>query len=210
MYSQLKSGQVFHKGDYLADNGTHHIKNTIHSADELNALIVKNLKETDYRYIFYIGLKNVKIRSTDLEKDLYCNIAIPSNSSQNTEEDKDRVTIRRANGDGWVYIFIPKSYFTATTVSEIKQEFLNKLEKQGIPLTIEYDLKEEIIEPYNEAQQKAYEQIKNAKSYKGTTHIFSEDEIKPILEVEAFADTSNSINTKEKITEEIKEEESEE
>ena len=96
----------------------------------------------------------------------------------------------------------------------LDNELLSELTANGLQefldnhpdFVFEYPLAEEVIEPYNEAQRKAYEQLKNAKSYKGTTHIFSEDEIKPILEVEAFADMSNSINTKEKVTEEIKEE----
>ena len=59
---------------------------------------------------------------------------------------------------------------------------------------IEYELAEEEIETYTEVQKEAYEQIKNAISYKGQTNIFSTNEIKPIFEVEALADIGLLLN----------------
>ena len=54
---------------------------------------------------------------------------------------------------------------------------------------IEYELVNEIIDPFTPAQQAVLEEIrKKAKSYKGGTHIYSTDEISPVFDVEYHTD----------------------
>lgn len=59
---------------------------------------------------------------------------------------------------------------------------------------IEYELAEEIIEPYTEAQQTAYNNIKKALSYSGQTNIYSTNEVSPTFKVKAYADVSSEID----------------
>ena len=82
---------------------------------------------------------------------------------------------------------------TITTVDAANTWLATQKEK-GTPVVIEYKLAEEVVEPYTEVQKEAYEQIKNAISYKGQTNIFSTNEIKPIFEVEALADIGLLLN----------------
>ena len=63
------------------------------------------------------------------------------------------------------------------------KSYLSEQYANGTPVTVEYELAEEVIEPYTEEQQKVYDQIKKSHSYKNITHIFSTDEIKPINKV---------------------------
>ena len=64
---------------------------------------------------------------------------------------------------------------------------LESFNNKYVGTEIYYPLAEEIIEPYTEEQQAAYNEIKNViKSYKGLTHVYSANEINPIFDVEAL------------------------
>lgn len=54
----------------------------------------------------------------------------------------------------------------------------------GTPVKIQYELATEVIDPYTEEQQTAWEQIKNLKTYKPVTHISSEDETPAELKIQ--------------------------
>lgn len=55
----------------------------------------------------------------------------------------------------------------------------------GTPSGIfQYELEEEVIDPYTEEQQTAWEQIKKARTYKNITHISSEDETPAELKIQ--------------------------
>ena len=72
--------------------------------------------------------------------------------------------------------------------------FLSSQKEAGTPVVVEYELAEEEVETYTEEQQKAYEQIKNAKSYDGQTNIYCENETSAIIEAEAYANINSIIN----------------
>ena len=83
-------------------------------------------------------------------------------------------------------------------VSKFK-EWVKKQKANGTPVILEYELAEPEIIPYTPAQQKAYDEIKNACTYKDTTHIFSTDEISPIYKTEHYLSCQS--NNEEKINE---------
>lgn len=91
-----------------------------------------------------------------------------------------------ANYNYWI------GFEKSVTLEEMKEKLEGSI--------LQYSLNEEIIEAYSEEQKEAYKQIKNAKTYKETTHIFSEDEISPEFEEEHLVDLETYINNKLEIT----------
>lgn len=80
-----------------------------------------------------------------------------------------------------------------TTIGDFKI-WLSEQKEAGIPLTVEYELAEEVIESYTEEQQEAYNQIQQSCTYKNKTYIFSEDEIVPKFEVKYKKDLETLLN----------------
>ena len=75
---------------------------------------------------------------------------------------------------------------TVMSLNEFKA-FLETQYNNNTPLTIEYELAEEEIIPYNETQQAQYNAIKQAKSYNDQTNISQTNEELPfILDIEAL------------------------
>lgn len=97
-----------------------------------------------------------------------------------------------------VRIHIPKSSIGMTEHDDrnkIRQAIYDYLDNHEVYLLLA--IQEEIIEPYSQEQQEAYDKIKNElHSYKDITHIFSEDEVSPVFDVEAIADLESYINSK--------------
>lgn len=180
-----KEGQVFHKDDYLADNETHHKRKT----REFDGTEGWNLSE--------LSAENVERFSLVLS-DIIKN---PENSLcshfsyLNNHDDREHFRIGTISGiNKLLVIYIKKSI--ASNLEELKA-FLADQKSKGIPLKLEYELEEEIIEPYSPEQQEVWDKIKNtANTYKGVTHIFSEDEISPEFEEEHLVDLEAYINSK--------------
>lgn len=64
--------------------------------------------------------------------------------------------------------------------------------------TVQYELAEEIIIPYTQEQQIAYNNIKKARTYKNITHITSEEEVKPYIDLTYVVDEETYIENKTK------------
>lgn len=175
----LVQGQKLMQGDYLADDGIHHTrKQIVLDGTEAWSKDVNIDGKTDYFYIFKSGIDSSNIAN------------VISNRFVKGNE--------RTEGFWATSVFCITINKTRTgivssdnTVARI-QKFKTWL--QSNPITVEYELAEEEIETYTEVQKEAYEQIKNAISYKGQTNIFSTNEIKPIFEVEALADIGLLLN----------------
>lgn len=181
----LSEGQKLMKGDYLADDGIHHVRKQMEFDGTEGWLLYPNY-ETTYRYTFYRTYSDVLVSSTNLA-DLASNWYIGENSGQTEEGSKDKFTIRRANGGKNIYFFTPKTFIQATTKNEILAEWKSKLseaKESGNPLVLEYPLAKETVEPYTEEQQKAYNQINSLYSYDEVTNIFSSNEISPIFNIQ--------------------------
>ena len=83
-----------------------------------------------------------------------------------------------------------------STVSDLKTWLAEKY-ANGIPVYVDYELQTPTDLPCTQAQTAVLEEIsKTAKSYKGTTHIYSiSDGLNPIIDVEYVKDI-NILNTK--------------
>ena len=75
----------------------------------------------------------------------------------------------------WLY----KSFF-GLTQSQWKEQYPNLVVK------IQYQLSEEIIEPYTEEQQAEYNKIKELYTFDGTTNISSDDDVPPYLQIQYY------------------------
>lgn len=172
-------GQKLMQRDYLADDEIHHTRKQIalDGSDDENWTV------------WTASLTNVERFYINLEKALKDNGASLCSHFKFSKINSDTEHFSWSTSAGirkQFVIFIDKS--KATTVTELKTWLSQN------PITVEYELAEEEIETYTEVQKEAYEQIKNAISYKGQTNIFSTNEIKPIFEVEALADIGLLLN----------------
>lgn len=181
----FKQGQKLMQGDYLADDGIHHTKTQIQLDGVTNGLKVSKVtKHSNNIYYCVINLVKQSINNMNDINGMYCSHFMP------------HFEVRPGScyiaGSG-LYLVLVLTDQTITTVDAANTWLATQKEK-GTPVVIEYKLAEEEIETYTEVQKEAYEQIKNAISYKGQTNIFSTNEIKPIFEVEALADIGLLLN----------------
>ena len=175
----FNQGQKLMQGDYLAENGIHHKrKQTVLDGTE-NWVTLTTQKGDNTSYFYYA--------KTDMKKasSIICN-QFKNRAVWSTDVEGIQSVI-----DNFIRLRINTS--RASTVSELKA-WLAAQKEAGTPVTVEYELVEEEVEEYTEAQKEAWKQIKNAISYKGQTNIFSTNEIKPIFEVEALADIGLLLN----------------
>ena len=178
-------GQKLMQGDYLPDDGIHHTKTQIQLDGVTNGLKVSKVtKHSNNIYYCVINLVKQSINNMNDINGMYCSHFMP------------HFEVRPGScyiaGSG-LYLVLVLTDQTITTVDAANTWLATQKEK-GTPVVIEYKLAEEEIETYTEVQKEAYEQIKNAISYKGQTNIFSTNEIKPIFEVEALADIGLLLN----------------
>ena len=173
----LAEGQKLYKGSYCADDGIHHKRE-----QKIIDGTVGNYNSNDNWY--YVSNSN------------FMNLADFNNSLSNFFTYKPIKYLRDNPSIGGVFsntgshfVFRIEEF---TSSSGYKNFFAQN------PFIVEFDVSEEIIEPYTEEQQKVYNEIKKAHSYKNVTHIFSPDEIKPINKVTYRKDLEtmfNNINT---------------
>lgn len=181
----FKQGQKLMQGDYLADDGIHNTKTQIQLDGVTNGLKVSKVtKHSNNIYYCVINLVKQSINNTTDVSSMYCSHFMPH------FEVKPGSCYIAGSG---LYLVLVLTDQTITTVDAANTWLATQKEK-GIPVVIEYKLAEEVVEPYTEVQKEAYEQTKNAISYKGQTNIFSTNEIKPIFEVEALADIGLLLN----------------
>lgn len=189
----LSEGQKLILGDYLAEDGIHNKRKQI-ELDGNESYLLGNID--NLRYPIKIDVPDIKIRTTELDKNLLSNSFVADNSSENTEQNKEKYTFRQANGGKNIWFFIPKDFFETTTSSEIINEWKQYLATQksaGTPVIIEYELAEEETESYTEEQQEAYNSLLNLKSYEEETNVYSENEVSPIFKVTAVKDVNSVI-----------------
>lgn len=177
----LTQDQKLMQGDYLADDGIHHTRKQIVLDGTENWFIGTELTNT---CSFGLVVDN-KTNGTGL-----CNSFITKDAGISSIDEE---FVQTNNSNKIIYIRINKERLTSKDVQGLKT-FLSSQKEKGTPVVIEYELAEEEIETYTEEQKEAYEQRKNAISYKGQTNIFSTNEIKPIFEVEALADIGLLLN----------------
>lgn len=173
-------GQRLMEGDYLAEDGIHHKRKQIVLDGTENWSASNNTFYTDtikdYNRTSFVPLSNF------FRGILSINLA--SNMTENN-------TVAFNNITDYDRLYIKSDKFN--TIDSFKT-WLSSQKEAGTPVTIEYELAEEEIETYTDEQKKAYEQIKNAKSYDGQTNIYCDNETSAIIEAEAYANINSIIN----------------
>lgn len=182
----LQEGQILMEGDYLSDDGIHHKRKQIildgtenwyqHPTSKLFSISVSDI---DIEGAFNSSAKIVA-RSNYFVSSIY--VALYYGRVDNAvsgHDSKNVITIRATQFE---------------TIENLKA-FLAQKKAEGNPVIVEYDLKEETIEPYAEEQKKSHDKIeKEAKTYKTVTNIFSTNEVSPKFEIEYRQDIKSLIN----------------
>ncbi len=170
---------------YLAEDGIHYTRKQIvldGSEDEKWSLSATNTSNQN-RFVSKIIENEVKRPSNaDEIANIICSHFIKESANE-TYRRSDGIAIH-PNGIICLYHDAFKEY----TISEFKTRLSNN------PITLEYELATEEIVPYTEEQKQQREQLKNARSYEGQTHILSTDEINPNFNITARANLSEILN----------------
>ena len=187
-------GQRLCKGDYLAEDGIHHVRKQA-ELTETSGWSMGPLNAYRVPIQVFVGDMN-RIIDGDKSIGLLSDRFVPKDSSEHTIGDEELYSFRRASGGLYLWFFMPKSFFTATAPEEILakwEAYLKAQRENGNPLTIEYELAKEIIDPYTPEQQGAYNKLKKLYSYNEQTNVFSKNEISPIFNVEAIKNLNVSV-----------------
>ena len=161
----LAEGQRMYKDSYLADDGVHHKRGIyVFKAVDHLSSYMNNLYG-----INQAGLGS--INGTDIMSDRII-------GADNWKENTGYIT-----GHGQTVVIYGKP---TDTVASFNERYEGTI--------IEYPLAKEVVEPYTEEQQLVYNEIKKAHSYKNVTHIFSTNEIKPIVKTIYRKDLETHIN----------------
>ena len=169
----LSQGQKLYKGDYLAEDGIHHVRKQVVLDGTENWMVSGNS--------YYLTVAGKKLRYELTKGKMLCTHFKETEGTGTGDLQLNEffegyystgnrnVFFNYDNGEGGVEGF--KSY-------------LSQQKQAGTPVIVEYELAEEEIEPYTEEQQTAYDKIvQTAKSYKNVTNIFSPDPVSPVFEV---------------------------
>ena len=180
----LSQGQKMHAGDYLADDGIHITRGEITfdgSNDESWSSYNQSTGVVKRRFIYTISDIKVPTQSVNEFLILGNMVKMVAEYSQN-----DNFIVQQKNKD---FIWIGFSETEEMTVSEFKTWLSTH------NLILEYELAEEVIDPYTPTQQAQYNAIKKAVSYYEQTNItLTSDDADPIANVVAVADMNLVIN----------------
>lgn len=175
--------QKLHKGDYLTKDGIHHKRAEIELDGITDRLKVSSVvKHTNDIYYCTVALSKLAINASSF----YCS-HLKNNTSAGVTVGNCYIT-----GGGGILVLVLEDQ-TITTVEQANN-WLAEQKTNGTPVVANYMLKEEELEEYSEEQKAIYDEIMQARSYKEKTHIFSNDEISPIFDVEYVKDTNIVIN----------------
>lgn len=154
----LSENQKLMEGSYLASDGIHYKRKQV---------VLDGSKYENWA-IWTASLTNVERFYINLEKPAKYNGVSLCSHFRLSSADSDTEHFRWSTSSGiqkQFVIFIDKS--KATTVAELKTWL------QSNPITVEYELTEEEIVPYTEAQQEAWDKLQNLMLYEGINHISS-------------------------------------
>lgn len=159
----LSEGQKLMEGSYLASDGIHHKRKQV----VLNGSESWSLSSGTNRYSFWlrnstisnmVNAWNYKLSNYfKYENKVYSTASIPC-IAENTAGANPMLIFNTDGSQG-------------TTISQWKTWLSQN------PITVEYELAEEEIVPYTEAQQEAWDKIESMKLYDGVNHIESTSEI---------------------------------
>lgn len=169
----LAEGQKLADGDYLASDGIHHVRKQIELDGTENWGVI-------YENIFWMEFSDTKLFTSAIMTHFkYVKKSL-------TELLDNEFTTSAGQGHAF---WIKKE---GMALEEFKS-FLSQQKQAGTPVIVEYELAEETVEAYTEAQQEAYNQLQNVLSYKTVTNVFTD---KALLEFKYIADTQTWVLNK--------------
>ena len=182
----LAEGQKLMQGDYLADDGIHHVRKQIifDGTEAWRKDINKDDIETDY---FYITNTSMDLNKT--EEFLCTHFVYQSGEYGLQGFCSTQVFIIKINKE---YTGIVEGDDKETRINKFKA-YLSQKKQAGTPVILEYELAEEEIEPYTEEQQEAYNQLCSLKAYDEETNVYSTNSTSPIFKVTAVKDINSVI-----------------
>lgn len=176
----LSEGQKLYKGDYLADDGIHH-KRKQFEVDGTNLKVIEVYLHTSGVY--------------------FCKVITPFKSINFSEgcsshfkwitDGSAQINCCYITGNGEILVFALEDQ-SMTTIDSVNN-WLIQQKQAGTPVKFECELAEEVIEPYTEEQQEAYNKLKNILPYKLVTDIFTD---LALLKFNYIADTKTYIDNK--------------
>lgn len=163
-------GQKLMQGDYLADDGIHHKRKQV---------VLDGSDDEGWNYnggslsnnisAFTANISNlISVENTDTKVRVMCNKTIGLSASEATKLQKYNAIA--VISDKRIYLCVQRSSFS-TSPSTLKTWL------QSNPITVEYELAEEVVEPYTVEQQKAWNNMQNLVSYVGINNINSSTKI---------------------------------
>lgn len=162
----LAEGQKLMKGDYLAKDGIHHVRKQVELVGTENWILSGATKNNQYIY----QIPDIKIIGETSKGNLLSNYFEEITGVEGYNSNV-------INGiSGWSLAQIRISLdisIVNRNVTEFKQ-WLAQQKEAGIPVIVEYELENEVIEPYTAEQQEAYNQINSLVSYEGYNLITNE------------------------------------
>ena len=159
----LSEGQKLMKGDYLAKDGIHHKRGQVVFDGTENWGIIANAGFI-LQDVFQIGASGGKCTHFIFSDDY------------GTWKGNGKCGFNNS-GTFWVQTD------AFSTIDEFKLYLANQY-TTGTPVIVEYELAEEVIEPYTESQQAVYNQLMYLTIYQGYNLLTSDDEVKPQLKWE--------------------------
>lgn len=171
----LLEGQKMYEGSYLAGDGIHHIIKQIELDGTENVILFEwttpHNKTTMFKVI------NIIAKKTDAIK--FCNyFKRVKNTAENLDKDEEYCL----SDAGGVIVF-SISNDIATTVEQFKAWLAQKKQEEK-PVLVEYQLLEEEVEPYTEAQQEKYDNLTHLTMYNGQNTLTTSNKLKPQLKWE--------------------------
>ena len=177
----LEQGQKLMLGDYLSDDGIHHVKKQVVLDGTENVLTPTNLGNVT-RFLIYMKIEAGSY--VNEEGQLSSHFKYLRNFTQDSEH------FYIENDVGSIYLFTNSR--TANDVNSLKA-FLSTQKQAGTPVVVEYKLAEEETEEYTEEQQEAYNKLKELTTYAGQTNIYSTNSPSPIFTVTGIKDVNSLI-----------------
>lgn len=163
----LSEGQKLMLGDHLAADGIHH-KRTQIELPLVSKLQSTSIGGVNCQFASYL-IADIK-RENEMSNNFLC----------------EKVSFSGNQFNKYKGYIIQKNFVVLTDLEDTVEN-INQLLAGTI---LEYELQNEIVEPYTEEQQEAYNQLKQLQAYEEETNIYSTNSTSPIFKVTAVQSTN--------------------
>ena len=171
----LQDGQKLMEGDYLADDGIHHVRGEV----TLNGSEMWSKSNLAFQTLSTVTPNKGELSFKSLS-DYFIHNYYPSAITSNIQDGEF----------GWNST---KSLTIRYDECSTTAEFKTWLSTHNVK--VQYNLEEEIVESYTPAQAEAYNQLKNLMLYKGVNHIWTEtDGLEPNMQLTYYKSNKERLN----------------